>query len=99
MGRSEPGGEKERQLARNASKVIAAGKRGGRRACEWRPFNEKRLNQARTGLFIQNLSVTEHAGDYERIGIFILESRKDLRRLYEMAPVRIVVLVTAPLYF
>ena len=99
MGRSEPGGEKERQLARNASKVIAAGKRGGRRACEWRPFNEKRLNRARTGLFIQNLSVTEHAGDYERIGIFILESRKDLRRLHEMAPVRIVVLVTAPLYF
>jgi len=28
MGRSEPGGEKERQLARNATKVIAAGRRG-----------------------------------------------------------------------
>ena len=89
MGRSEPGGEKERQLARNATKVIAAGRRGGRRACDWRPFNEKRLNQARTGLFIQNLSETEHAGDYERVGIFILESPKDLGRLYEMAPVRI----------
>ena len=33
---------------------------------------------------------TEHAGDYERVGIFILESPKDLGRLYEMAPVRIV---------
>ena len=92
MGRSEPGGEKERQLARNATKIIAAGRRGGgRRACDWRPFNEKRLNQARTGLFIQNRCETEHAGDYERVGIFILESPKDLGRLYEMAPVRIVI--------
>ena len=99
MGRSEPGGEKERQLARNVTKVIAAGRRGGRRACDWRPFNEKRLNQARTGLFIQNLCETEHAGDYERVGIFILQSPKDLGRVYEMAPVIIVVLVTAPLYF
>ena len=90
MGRSEPGGEKERQLARNATKVIAAGRRGGRRACDWRPFNEKRLNQARTGLFIQNMCETEHAGDYERVGVFILESPKDLGCLYEMAPVRIV---------
>ena len=88
MGRSEPGGEKERQLARNATKVIAAGRRGGRRACDWRPFNEKRLNQARTGLFIQNLSETEHAGDYKRVGIFILESPKDLGRLYQMSPMR-----------
>ena len=46
-------------------------------------FNEKRLNQARTGLFI------EHAGDCERVGIFILESPRDLGRLNEMAPVRI----------
>ena len=99
MGRSEPGGEKERQLARNATKVIAAGKRGGRRACDWRSFNEKRLNQARTGLFVQNLCETEHEGDYGRVGIFVLESPKDLGRLYEMAPVRIVVLVTASLYF
>ena len=91
MGRSEPGGEKERQLVRNARKVIAAGRRGARRACDWRPFNEKRLNQARTGLFIQNMCETEHAGDYERVGIFILESPKDLGRLYEMAPVRIVI--------
>jgi len=29
MGRSEPRDEKERQLARNATKVIAAGRRGG----------------------------------------------------------------------
>ena len=61
-----------------------------RRAFDWRTFNEKRLNQARTGLFIQNLCETEHAGDYERVGIFILESPKDLGRLYEMVPVRIV---------
>ena len=89
MGRSEPGGEKERQLARNATKVVAAGRRRGSRVYDWRPFNEKRLNQARTGLFIQNLCETEHAGHYERVGIFILESPKDLGRLYEMAPVRI----------
>ena len=63
---------------------------GGRRACDWRPFNEKRLNQARTGLFIQNLCETVHAGDYERVGILIRESPKDLGRLYEMAPVRII---------
>ena len=99
MRRSEPGGEKERQLAGNVTKVIAAGRRGGRRACDWRPFNEKRLNQARTGLFIQNLCETEHARDYERVGIFILQSPKDLGRVYEMAPVIIVVIVTAPLYF
>ena len=29
MGRSEPGGEKERELARMITKVIAAGRRGG----------------------------------------------------------------------
>ena len=29
MGRSEPGGEKERQLARNATKVTAAERRKG----------------------------------------------------------------------
>ena len=33
---------------------------------------------------------TEHAEYYERVGIFILETPKDLGRLYEMAPVRIV---------
>lgn len=37
-----------------------------------------------------NLRETEHAGDYERVGILILESPKDLGCLYEMAPVRIV---------
>jgi len=55
MGRGEPGGEKERELARMATKVIAAGKREGRQANDWRTFNEKRINQAKTGLFIQNL--------------------------------------------
>jgi len=52
-------------------------------------FNERRINQAKTGLFIQNLCETEHPGDYERVGIFVLEFRRDLERLYEMAPVRI----------
>ena len=90
MERSEPGGERGRQLARKATKVIAAGRKGGRRAFDWRTYNEKRLNQARTGLFIQNLCETEPAGDYEHVGIFILESPKDLGHLYEMAPARIV---------
>ena len=53
-----------------------------RQAFNWQMFNEKRLNQARRGLFIQNLCETEHAGDYESVGIFILESRKDLGLLY-----------------
>ena len=90
MGRSEPGGEKERELARIATMVIAAGRREGRQANDWLTFNEKRIKQAKTGLFIQNLCETEHPGDYERTGIFILESRRGLGRLYEMAPVRIV---------
>ena len=89
MGISEPGGEKERELARMATMVIAAGRREGRQANDWRTFNEKRIKQAKTGLFIQNLCETEHPGDYERAGIVILESRRDLGRLYEMAPVRI----------
>jgi len=55
MERGEPGGEKERELARMATKVIAAGKREGRQAKDWRTFNEKRINQAKTGLFVQNL--------------------------------------------
>ena len=91
MGRSEPGGEKERELARMATMVIAAGRREGRQANDWRTFNEKTIKQAKTGLFIQNLCETEHPGDYERAGIFILGSRRDLGRLYEMAPVRIVI--------
>ena len=61
-----------------------------RQANDWRTFNEKRIKQAKTGLFIQNLCEKEHPGDYERAGIFFLESRRDLGRLYEMAPVRIV---------
>ena len=32
----------------------------------------------------------EQPGDHECVGIFILESRRDLGRLCEMAPVRIV---------
>ena len=90
MGRSEPGDEKERKLARMEAKVIAAGRREGRQANDWRTFNEKTINQAKTGLFIQSLCETEHPGDCEPVGIFILESRRDLGRLYEMAPVRIV---------
>ena len=90
MGRSEPGGEKERELARMATKVIAAGRRERRQANDWRTFNEKRNNQAKTGLFMPNLCETEHPGDYECVGMFILESRRDLGRLYEMVPVRTV---------
>ena len=91
MGRSEPGGKKERELARMTTMVmaVAAGRREGHQANDWRTFNEKTIKQAKTGLFIQNLCETEHPGDYERAGIFILESRRDLGRLYEMAPVRI----------
>jgi len=63
MGRSEPGGEKEQELDRMATKVIAAGRREGRQANDWRTFNEKRINQAKTGLFIQNLCEMEHPVD------------------------------------
>ena len=91
MRRSEPGGEKERELARMTTIVTAAGRREGRQANDWRTFNEKTIKQAKTGLFIQNLCETEHPGDYERAGIFILESQRDLGHLYEMAPVRIVI--------
>ena len=62
---------------------------GGRRALDWQRLNEKRLNQARTGLFIQNLCKKEHAVDYESVGIFFLGSPKDLRHLYDMVPVKI----------
>ena len=91
MGTSEPGGEKEWELAGIATMVIAVGRREGRQANDWRTFNEKRIKQTKTSLFIQNLCETEHPGDCERAGIFILESRRDLGRLYEMAPVRIVI--------
>ena len=80
MGRSEPGGEKEGELARMATMIIAAGRREGRHADDWRTVNEKIIKQAKTGLFIQNLCETEHPGDFERAGIFILESRRDLGR-------------------
>jgi len=60
-----------------------------RRTNDWRTYNEKRIDQAKTGLFIQNLCETEHPGDYEHVGILILEFRRELGRLYEMAPVRI----------
>ena len=91
MGRSEPGDEKERELARMATMLIAAGRSEGRQANDLRTFNEKSIKQAKTGLFIQNLCETGHAREYERTGIFILEFRRDLGRLYEMAPVRIVI--------
>ena len=78
MGRSEPGGEKERELARMAAMVIAAGRREGRQANDWRTFNEKTIKQAKTGLFIQNLCETEHPGDYERAGILSLNPEEIL---------------------
>ena len=56
MGRSEPGGEKERELGRMAIMVIAAGRREGRQANDLRTFNEKTIKQAKTGL--SNNSVT-----------------------------------------
>lgn len=87
---SFPFSKKEWELARMATVVITAGRRDGRQAKDWQTFNEKRIKQAKTGLFIQNLCETEHPGDYEHAGIFIPESRRDLGLLYEMAPVRIV---------
>ena len=65
MGRSKLGGEKELELARMATKVIVVGRREGRQANGWRTFNEKRIDQAKTGLpvFIPNLCETEHPGD------------------------------------
>ena len=40
MGRSEHGGEKDRELAGMATEIIAAGRREGRQANDWRTFNE-----------------------------------------------------------
>ena len=74
-----------------ATRIIAAGRREGRQANDWRTFNEKRIKQAKTGLFIPNLYKTEHPGDYECTGTLNLESRRDLGRLCEMVPVRIVI--------
>ena len=87
MGRSEPGGEKEREVARMATMVILAGRREEHQANDWRTFNEKSIKQAQTGLFIQNLCETEHQRRIRAHGIFILEFRRDLGRLYKMAPV------------
>ena len=47
MGRSEPVGEKERELARKATVVIAAGRREGRQTNDWRTFNEERIKQTK----------------------------------------------------
>ena len=52
-------------------------------------LTERELNRPKQAYLYKNLCETEHPGDYERMGIFILESRRDLGRLYEMAPVRI----------
>ena len=73
-----------------AIKVTTAGRREGRQANDWRTFNKTKIDQDKTGLFIPNLCENEHPGDYEHVGIFLLETRRDLGRLYEMAPVRIV---------
>ena len=48
-----------------ATMVIAARRREGRQANDWRTFNEKIIKQAKTGLFIQNLCETEHPGDHD----------------------------------
>ena len=72
-----------------ATKVIAAGRREGRQANDWRTLNEKRINQAKTGLFVPNLCETEHPGDYELVEFLSLNPEEILGRLYEMAPVRI----------
>ena len=71
-----------------ATKAISAGRSEGRLAEDWPMFNERKINSAKR--FISNLCETEHPRDYESVGIFILESRIDLVRLYEMAPVRTV---------
>ena len=55
-------------------------------------FKRKRINQGKTGLLIPNLCETENPGDYKRVGIFILEFHRNLGRLYEMAPVRVIIL-------
>ena len=69
-----------------ATKVIAAGRREGRQANDWRTFNEKRINQAKTGLFVPNLCETEHPGDCELVGILILESRRDFGAIVRDGP-------------
>ena len=51
-------------------------------------LTKRELNRPKPA-YLYKLCETEHPGDYESAGIFILESRRDLGRLYEMAPVRI----------
>jgi len=50
-----PGKDKTWEEASPATMVIAAGRREGRQANDWRTFNEKRIKQANAGLFIQKL--------------------------------------------
>ena len=67
-----PGKDKIWEEESLATMVIAAGRSEGRQANDWRTFNEKRIKQAKAGLFIQDLCETEHQGDYERAGILSL---------------------------
>ena len=91
MGRSEPEGEKERELARSGQQWSSL--RGGGRDAKLTTgerLTKRELNRPKQAyLYKTCVKQNTHAGDYERTGIFILESRRDLGRLYEMAPVRI----------
>lgn len=71
------------------TKGIAAG--GGRDAnlMTGKRSTKRELTRPKQ-VYLPNLCETEHPRDYEQVGIFILESGRDLVRLYEMAPVRIV---------
>ena len=60
MGRSEPGGEKERELALGWKQESSL--RGGGRGAKCKTgirFNEKRNKQDKAGLFIPNLCKTD----------------------------------------
>ena len=97
MGRSEPEGEKERELARMTTMVIAAGRREGRQANDRQTFNENRIEQAKTGLFIQNLCETEHPcrrlrahGNFypwipKRFGAFVRDGPSENRFIFIMS--------------
>ena len=52
---------------------------------------KRQLNRPKQAYLYKTCVKQNNPGDYERAGIVILESRRDLRRLYEMAPVRIVI--------
>jgi len=91
VGRSELGGEKERELEIGWKQESSL--RGGGRGAKRKTgvgFNEKRNKQDKTGLFIPNLYKMALPGDYVYTGIFHLESQRDWGHLCEMAPVRIV---------